>query len=260
MRKYICIIFLSIISLAISSQVPQRPNPPHLVNNYLSNPSDFLSESETNQLEQKLAQFSRETSNQICVVIMPDFNGYEPMELATQIGREWGIGQKDSKNGIVILINPVGQNGRKRQLAIAVGYGLEGAIPDLATKHIREKLIQPDFKQRLYFSGLNKGIDELMGLAKGEISVKNYNANDFSKKDVFIYVILFFVIIIIISRFTNRSRTYHHGGTIGGGFWGIGGFGGGGSSWGGNDRGSSSSDFGGFGGGDFGGGGSSGDW
>lgn len=262
MKQFLVIIgLLCVVFCTVKAQVPAKPDPPRLVNNYLPDPSSFLSVSETQQLEQKLEKFSKETSNQICVIVMPNFNGYEPMELATKIGNEWGVGQSDFKNGIVILINPVGQNGRKRQLAVAVGYGLEGAIPDLATKHIREELIQPEFKRGNYFNGLNKGIDELIGLAKGEISVKRYHTNnDISASDIFFYVIIFFVIIFIISKFSGRSgRTYHRGGTWGGGYGGFGGFGGGDSSW---DGGGSSDGggFGDFGGGSFGGGGSSGEW
>lgn len=250
--------FLVSIQLAWA-QIPEKPNPPRLVNVLLQNPEQFLTSAETAQLEQRLQTFSKETSNQICVVVLDDFKGYEAMDLATQIGTAWGVGQNDFKNGIIILINPGGKEGR-RKLAIAIGYGLEGAIPDLATKHIREKLMAPYFKQGNYFLGLSKGIDELSGLAKGEFSAKRYKKKNTSGTLFLIIFIVVVLLVIITKGKSGNSYTYNRGGrniwwgSLGGfGGFGGGGFGGGGSSSGGGG-------FGGFGGGSFGGGGSSGDW
>lgn len=240
----------------IWSQVPPRPEPQRLVNLFLKNPDAFLSTTERAQLEKRLETFSNETSNQICIVAMDDFNGYSAMDLATQIGNTWGVGQSDFKNGIIILIDPTGGDGQ-RDLAIAVGYGLEGAIPDLATKHIRERLIIPDFKQGLYFSGLSKGIDELSGLAKGEFSAKRYKKKNGGGTALLIIIIVIILLIAISRGNGGGGYTYNRGGRsiwwggYNGGGGGFGGFGGSGSSGGG---------FGGFGGGSFGGGGSSGKW
>ncbi len=250
MRKLILILIFCCVSIAsLVSQIPQKPNPPRLVNNFLS--ESILSTQEEQQLETKLQTFSKETSNQICVVLVSDFNGYEPMELATQIGNEWGVGQSDFKNGIIILINP-----NRRKLAIAVGYGLEGAIPDLATKHIREELMQPNFKNGSYYQGLNKGIDELIGLAKGEIDVKRYKSEKNSNSWGTIILIIVILIIVFLSSNGGGGATYSRGGR---GIWfgSFGGFGGGGFGGGSSGGGGG---FGGFGGGSFGGGGSSGSW
>jgi uncharacterized protein len=170
------------------------------------------------------------------------------MELAIKIGNEWGVGQSDFKNGIIILMNP-----NRRKLAIAVGYGLEGAIPDLATKHIREELMQPNFKNGLYYDGLNKGIDELIGLAKGEIDVKRYKSGKNGNSWGTIILIIVILIVVFLSSNGGGGATYSRGGR---GIW-LGGFGGG---FGGGSSGGGGGGFGGFGGGSFGGGGSSGSW
>lgn len=233
------------------TQVPPRPNPPVLYNNLSKEFPNFLSTQEAKVIEEKLEQFSRETSNQIAVIVVDDFNGYTAAEYATMIGEQWGVGKKDKDNGIVVLIKPTGKVG-ERELFIAVGLGLEGAIPDLATKKIRENIMQPLFAEGRYFEGLNKGLDALMKLAKGEISEKDL-PNDNNNGSILLIIII--VIIILWAIFRKNSSVVYTSGR--GSYWGGRSFygGGGGSSWG-----SSSGGWSGFGGGSFGGGGSGGKW
>ncbi len=251
MRKLLAFIFF-ISSFALLSQIPPRPSPERLYNNLSTELPDFLSADEAANLERILDNFSRETSNQICVVVVDDLNGLEPAEFATKIGTDWGVGKKDVNNGIVILIKPTGNSGQ-RNLFIAVGYGLEGAIPDLATKRIREEMY-PYLKHGQNFEAIRVAVEKLSQLAKGEIDVKDYTRQNKGGGWLKIIIILI-VILIIAARFFGGGGggyTYNRGGRT---YWGGGGFGGfgGGSS-------GSSGGFGGFGGGSFGGGGSGGNW
>lgn len=245
MRSFIVVI-LFFISLFSVAQVAERPNPERLYNNLSKEFPNFLSVTESDMLEQKLVGFSRETSNQICVVIVDDLNGMDASSYAIELGISWGVGKKEFDNGLVILIKPTGGSGG-RDLFIAVGYGLEGAIPDLATKRIREEEMYPYLKNGENFKALDNATEKLMGLAKGEINVKDYSSS--GKNDTFKYILIFAVILLVIwimskSKGGGGGYTYSSGRSFGG-------FGGGSSSGGG---------FGGFGGGSFGGGGSGGKW
>lgn len=249
MRKllFIFLIFSFCISFA---QIAERPSPPKLYNNLSKEFPGFLNATQAAQLEEKLEVFSNQTSNQICVVIVDDLNGLEAADYATKVINEWGIGQKGVNNGIVILIKPTGGAGG-RDLFIAIGYGLEGAIPDLATKRIREEEMYPYLKNGDNYTALDKATDKLMQLAKGEIDVVNYTRGSKKKgSDISVLWIIIFVIIILVIR--GISKGGGGGYTYGGGgrtYWG-----GGRSSWGGGGG------FGGFGGGSSGGGGSGGKW
>lgn len=253
MRKISLLIFLFFTGL-LNSQIANRPVPQRLYNNLSKEFPDFLNSEQAAQLEEKLEQFSNQTSNQICVVIVDDFNGLDAADYATRIVNEWGIGQKEANNGIVILVKPTGNDGG-RDLFIAVGYGLEGAIPDLATKRIRENEMNPYLKKGDYFTALDKGTEKLMQLAKGEINVKDYVRQH--KKGNKLSTILIILILVFLIRaffgggggntYSGRGYRTYWGGGFGGGFGGGSSFGGGGG-------------FGGFGGGSSGGGGSGGKW
>lgn len=257
MRKILSTIFL-LLAVFVSAQIAQRPSPQKLYNNLSKEFPDFLSSDQAQILEEKLEQFSNQTSNQICVVIVDDLNGTDAADYATKIINEWGIGKKESNNGIVILVKPTGGAGG-RDLFIAIGYGLEGAIPDLTTKRIRENEMYPYLKSGDNFAALDKATDVLMKLAKGEINKEDYsrrNSNGKQIKPGTIIIIIIIVIVFIIKGFFGGGggRTFSRGGsTI---FWG-GGFGGGG--FGGRSSGGGGG-FGGFGGGSSGGGGSGGSW
>ncbi len=247
------ILFLSFFSsFAQTDGIPDKPNPPRLVNNYSA--TGFISPDEAQQLEQKLQAFSDSTSNQIVIIIIDDLGGMEPWEFATKLGEKWGIGQAKMDNGIVVLIKPSGGPG-ERKYFIAIGKGLEGAIPDITCRQIEQQELVPNLKAGNAYQALDKTTDVLMALAKGE-----FNSNEYGKKTqqkmpigfVLLLILLIIFIIIKISRGGGGGLTMGATGfLLGSGFGGNrgGGFGGG-----------SSGGFGGFGGGGFGGGGSGGSW
>lgn len=252
------LLLLLMPTIAMVAAIPERPNPPRLVNNLSVEMPDFLSAQEEAMLEQKLTAFANETSNQIVIVIVDDLDGDEPWSYATELGQKWGVGQGKFDNGIVILIKPTGGDGQ-RNLFISVGYGLEGAIPDLTTKQIRENEMYPYFKTGEFYTALDKATTVLMSLAKGEYNSAAYGKKKNKKQNlpmgVFIAIIVIIVFILIRSGkrgggggLTMNATSFIVGSLLSGNRGG--GFGGGGSSGG----------FGGFGGGGFGGGGSGGNW
>lgn len=245
----------------MSDDFPDRPYPPRLVNDY----TGFLTSDEQVRLEQKLVKFDQETSTQIAVVIVGDLSGYDRADYAVQLGRKWGIGQKGKNNGILILIKPKTQ-ASKGDVFIAPGYGLEGVVPDAIAKKIVENEILPEFRNGNYFSGIDKAVNTLMDLTRGEYTADEY-AQQTRTTDpgplLYVIFIAFIVLFSIIGR-ARRARQYSvghnlpfwmalmmlsgsrnsHRGSFGNFSSGSGGFGG----------------FGGFGGGSFGGGGAGGSW
>ena len=250
--KRLLFIYGLLLSFCASAQIekviPLRPNPPRLVNDLTGK---FLTPQQVEVLEQKLYKYDDSTSNQISIVVVEDLKGYSADEYALELGRKWGVGNKEFNNGVVILISTGGGQGN-RKAAIAVGYGLEGAVPDLTTKAIIDNSIIPNFKAGNYYRGLDEATDEIIKAAEGRYSAP---AGYHKKKGIPLGTIIFIIIILIII-FGGGSRgrgTYvSRGGFIG--------WGGGGGGWSGGGGGGSSGGFGGFGGGSFGGGGSSGSW
>jgi uncharacterized protein len=230
----------------------------------------LLLPSQWRDLENKLEHFAQETSNQIVVIITDDLCGKESWQYATEVGESWGVGQAKRDNGLVLVVKPK-RNGENGEVAIAVGRGLEGAIPDVITKDIQQFEMIPHFKMNDYFTGIDKAVGVLMDLAKSEYNYQDYqnehkNSSKFPVKIILILIVIVIVIIFKVMRTSSYARTNNMGwwaawwllnqtGRSHSGRWtdftGVGRGGGGGGGFGG---------FGGFGGGSFGGGGSSSSW
>ena len=152
-----------------------------------------FTDQERQYLEQELVAFSDSTSNQIVVVTLQDFEGYDKWEVAQNIGQTWGVGNKED-NGVVVLIKPKIGNARG-EIAIQVGYGLEGAIPDATAKMIVDNEIIPYFKQGRMFDGVQSGLIVLKSLAVGEYNSQAYASNKGGGTEsffsIFVYTICF---------------------------------------------------------------------
>ena len=229
-----------------ADEFPVRPDPPRLVNDF----AGVLSSSQVSALEHKLDLFNQRTSTQIAVVIVKELFGHEKGEYAFQLAEKWGIGQKGKNNGILILLKPKTNDRETGKVFIAVGYGLEGAVPDItARKTIIAAEMMPSFKENDYYTGLDKATSVLISLTSGEFTADQYD-KQVSRKSVFPgfgMLILVFAVVMLFNR--NRYRSVGAdggGGSLLGSIWLLSMLGGrGGGSW---------NDFSGGGGGDSGGG------
>ena len=245
---FIFTLFFS-IQLIAQKSIP-KPNPPRLV---VDN-ANVLDAYDKEQLERKLVALDDSTSNQIAIVTVNTLNDEPIEEVATKTFREWGIGNKKTNNGVLILIAIA-----DKKIRIEVGYGLEGAIPDIIANDIIVNDLRPAFRQNNYYGGINKAVDDLSKAAVGDYKIKHERTNVGSGSAVGSLFKFIFIIIIVIVLLAAR------GGRGGGGGGGLltgmilgnmlGGGGSRGGDWGGGGRG-----FGGFGGGSSGGGGASGGW
>lgn len=221
---------------------------------------DRLSQGEFQALNSYLIEVSNSTSNQIVVLLVDDFCGESAANFAINLGHEWGVGREKQENGIVIVIDPTKPKG-KRKTHIAVGYGLEGVIPDATAKLIVENEMNPRFKQGSIAGGIKAGLDVLVPLAKKEFDYQAYEQQSGKKAPRIPYALLLVVLIFIIIKF-SRARSYadQNGISLWSAFM-LGSMMGGSGRGGGWDNFSSGDGgFGGFGGGGFGGGGAGGDW
>ena len=257
MRKqliHILFVLLALVSHEITSQnnsrIPAPPREPRLVNVIGNNniTTTFLTSDEQIALEKKLQQFSRETSNQICIVIVDTLNGLAPSQFSAELGNEWGVGMSGTNNGIILLICPA-----TRDMFIAPANRLQGAITDLRCNKIIKNILTPKFRKKKHFEGLNEATDVLMMLAKGEVNQADKRIGT-KKNDWLIAAVVF--ILIFGGLFFFRAVSSAGGGILlGGGAYPRGGWGVGGGSSGGFGG------FGGFGGGGgFNGGGAGGRW
>src|ERR1700704_3099173 len=157
----LCVLALGAL-LANTSRATEviPPKPAAYFNDY----AGVVSKEAANRFNEQLAQFERETSNQVVVAVFLKMQSDSDVADYTQrVAQAWSVGQKDRRNGVVLFVFT-----QDRKMFIQVGYGLEGALPDITAFDITENRIKPHFRNNDYEGGLAEGIDSILKAVRGE--------------------------------------------------------------------------------------------
>jgi len=239
------------------------PRPAHHFNDY----ANVVPDATASQLDRKLADFERQTSNQILVAVYPKMQSDSSIEDYTiRVAQKWGVGQKQHNNGVVLFVFV-----QDRKMYISVGYGLEGALPDALAKQIIEREIKPRFRENDYAGGLTAGVNAIMAATKGEYKGTGSAARpsgDTGGACIGLAFAGFIFFLIFFGAWMQRRRGIGYSGRGRSSVWpfllgaSMGNWGSGGGGWSGGGGGGGSWGGGGFsaGGGSFGGGGAGGSW
>ena len=210
-------------------------------------------------LTDKLAAVEAKSGDQIVVVTLRSLQDTSIEDYGYQLGRHWGIGQKGTNNGALLIVAP-----NERKVRIEVGYGLEGALTDAVTRLIIQNAILPRFRANDFQGGITRGVDDIVQVVSGDAEEFKRRAaqrpeNTAKGVDIVTLILIAFVLFAIFSAMRGSgpgggARGYRRSGYAGPIFIPSGGSWSSGSSGGGSGGGFSG------GGGSFGGGGSSGSW
>ena len=267
MKKILVILILWMAAFSgFSQKILPKPNPIKFVNDN----AGVLQPEKRQTLESKLKALSDTSSNQIVIVLISTLNDDNLEEYTHALFRSWGIGQKKKNNGVLIF---AAMNDHK--MRIEVGFGLEGAIPDVTAKSITGNDMKPFFKEGKYYEGLDSAVNDISRAAVGEYNESKESTppapdaigkqSPYSKNylPLIIFCVLFFgifiTIVMVIIRAAKKGSFTRGRNSYGGGYYSSSSDNDSGSSWSSSD---SSSDSGSsdFGGGDSGGGGASDSW
>lgn len=160
MKKFVFFFFGFILIHSLSAQkiyTPETvPNPTGPGGGYVSNPDNVLNAEDVATLNSMITEINDSTTAQIGIAVISSIGEEVPETFAYKLFNEWGIGQKDKNNGLLILL-VMDQHAWK----IETGYGLEGVLPDAICDRIGEKTMIPYFKDGEFGTGLIEGIKEI---------------------------------------------------------------------------------------------------
>ena len=256
-RWMLLVLLLILASPALASE----PKFPPLTGRVVDD-AGVLSASTKSQLTDMLAAHERATGQQVVVVTLDSLQGYTIEDFGYQLGRHWGIGQKDKNTGALLIVAP-----KEHKVRIEVGYGLGGELTDAISRTIIEKYIVPSFKRGNYNAGVLAGTTSMLRVLGGNSAELSEPAPSFgeghfapavSNQSFFnppdrlasVVMVLFFLIpfigtVLLVGAFIRSGQKFQWGTSSSSGEGSFGGGGGGGFS---------------GGGGSFGGGGASGHW
>ena len=185
--------------------------------------SDFYVNDYANILNAETKQYimeanidlNKKTKAQVCVVTVESLEGKTVEEYATETFRNFGIGDKQQNNGVLILVST-----GDRKIRIEVGYGLEGKLTDARTGTILDTYAVPYLKNNNWNEGIrntfNAVIVELEGyygidVVNVKITNNAVNNNEITFKDILPGVFACGIVIwILIIVFINTIINYYY--------------------------------------------------
>src|SRR6266550_9474197 len=189
------------ISLHAAEMIPPKSD------RYFNDYAGVVSKEAADRFNEQLAQFERETSDQVVVSVFPKMQSDSDIADYTQrVAQTWCVGQKEQRNGAVLFVFT-----QDRKMFIQVGYGIEGALPDITCFDITEHQIKPHFRNSDYEGGLAAGIDSIFKAIRGEYKGSGTTVTERrgrSGPPSFLFFVIFVVILTVISRVTQRRGGY----------------------------------------------------
>jgi uncharacterized protein len=153
-----------------------------------------LSAAEKDALEARCRQLRERTGAQLAVVTLKSLRGGQIDDFANKLFARWGIGQKEKKNGLLLLVAMEEHKSR-----IEVGYGLEPIIPDVLTGRILDYQLRPKFRQQQYAAGLSAAVNALCELVeKGEPADRKALAGEKDRKQGATIAIIFLTGFVMV--------------------------------------------------------------
>jgi len=125
------------------------------------------------QLDTRLAAFEKATGGQLAVLLVKTAEPETIDQYGIRVGEAWKIGKKGQDNGAILIIAM-----KEKKLRIEVGYGWEGALPDIEAKRIIRDGITPFFKKSQFAQGIETGIDKIQLAVSKEAKAESNTVND----------------------------------------------------------------------------------
>ena len=166
---------------------------------YVSNPDQILSASSVSSIDNILYALEQRTGIETLVVAVKEIEGGDCFEFALQLGKQNGVGKKQTDNGLVILLVT-----EERCIQFVTGYGLEGILPDAICKRIQNRFMNTPFSQGDWDNGMLAGIQAIDSYLKDYQDGTEQRAETDSMADL--YPLLFAALVILLFCFFAYRR------------------------------------------------------
>ena len=152
-------IFLLLLLLPLAAVAKDIP----YLTGRVNDTANLIPQEQRQRIEAQLAQFEKQTGDQVAVLTLDSLDGEPIEEYAHKVAQTWGLGQKGKDNGALLLVSK-----SDRKMRIEVGYGLEPVLTDLQTSIIQNQVIIPYFKKGDFGGGIEAGVNAILSTIQGK--------------------------------------------------------------------------------------------
>jgi uncharacterized protein len=151
------------LSLLIASYVSRAEELPPAPKGYFNDYAGVISEAKQHDLNERLAKFDKDTTNQIVIAIFPKMESTLSLdEYTLRVANSWGVGQRGKNNGVTLFVFI-----NDHTMRIQVGYGLTSVLTDALSKQILDQDLKPHFQKGDFDGGLTAGVDSILKIIGG---------------------------------------------------------------------------------------------
>ena len=155
------------VLLAGSSAAADLATPPLPVQ-WVTDSVHLLPGETTQKLNARLAAYERKTGHQVIVWIGATSGVVPIRDFAVKTFASWQLGQKKLDDGLLLMILA-----QDRKIAIEVGYGLEGRVPDATAARIINDVMVPKLRAGDASAAVVLGVDATLQAIDGAPFVDN---------------------------------------------------------------------------------------
>ena len=142
-------------------------------NEQINDEAHIFSQNERDELLNLVQNFEQNSTTQIAIVTLNSLGNRSIEERSLEIARGYKLGQKESDNGVLLLVAP-----NEKKVRIEVGYGLEGTLTDAVASQIINSVMIPEFKNGNMSEGVKEGVVAIIKVASGEEFRSKFSLGD----------------------------------------------------------------------------------
>lgn len=168
---------------------------------YTSNPDGILSVEAVRAIDKACDSLRTMGKAQVSVVALQDIAEDDVFTFAHSLFSKWGVGNKQSDNGLGILLVL-----DKREIRFVTGEGLEGVLPDIICKRIQQNYMVKPLGEGNYDKGMVDGVAAVATLlSSGELPAPG---DEMSREETIVILSTVFgltLIFILLFFFVYRA-------------------------------------------------------
>ena len=143
--------------------------PDHTNEFYVNDYADVLSDATEQQILNTAVKLANETTAQVCVLTIDSLDGEDISEYSVEVFRDWGIGNKEKDNGVLIVLSV-----DDREMWVTTGYGVEGTLTDTRLGQFRDTYAFPYYRE----DDFDEGTLQLFNAIVNELRVEEYGLSE----------------------------------------------------------------------------------
>lgn len=186
-RYLLLVLFTAIVNITTAQNTYPK------IIDFCTDYAGIFTEEEKLSLDKKLLLFENETSHQLVVLTVESLGDDVIENFANKTFNQNKIGQKGVDNGLLILFA-----NQDKKVRIEVGKGLEHIITDFYAKRIIVSLMIPQFKQKNYYKGIDRGLEAIISLIENPEYQEEFDNKKLENYKIPFGAKVFLAIIIII--------------------------------------------------------------